>query len=96
MNLDRKVKLLLLIVNRLGVEMNYEVITRYNDRYDNMQSEYHLKTWHYKLTDEIDEKTGEPKKRWYCIDKVFKRIDQVAKYLIAIKESKEGKNNAKG
>lgn len=82
--LDKKVKMLLLVVNKLGVEINYEVITRYSEKFDSVVSEYHLKTWHKRKVKDKDQ--------WYCKDMEFKRIDQVAKYLLAIKESKEHKN----
>lgn len=91
---DRKVKLLLLIVNRLGIEINYEVISKYSEKYDSINSEYHLKTWYKKIT--VDDK-GEEVIKYYCKDNKFNRIDQVVKYLIAIKEDREkrGKGNAK-
>lgn len=88
--LDKKVKMLLLVVNKLGVEINYEVITRYSEKFDSVVSEYHLKTWHKRKVK--DKNTGKEKDQWYCKDMEFKRIDQVAKYLLAIKESKEHKN----
>lgn len=87
MNLDKKIKLLIIIINRLGVEVNYEVVTKYSKTFDTIKSEYFLKFWKKKKYK--DKKTGENKEKYYCETKSFYRIDQVAKYLLAIKESKE-------
>lgn len=87
---DKKVKLLLMIINKdYGIEMNYETITRYSQKYDALLTEYHLKIWNKKIY--VDEETGEEKEKWYCKDKEFHRIDQVIKYLLAIKDDKNGK-----
>ena len=85
---DKKVKLLLLIINRKGIEINYEVISRYSQKFDSITNEYHLKRWNKRII--LDKETGEKTEKSYCIDKKFNRIDQVIKYLIAIKESEEG------
>ena len=38
MNLDKKIKLLIIIINRLGVEVNYEVVTKYSKTFDSIKS----------------------------------------------------------
>ena len=45
MNLEKKVKMLLLVVNKQGKEINFEVINRYSEKFDSITSEYHLKKW---------------------------------------------------
>jgi hypothetical protein len=82
---DKKVKMLLLVINKMGIEMNYEVITRYSKKFDSMTSEYHLKKWNKREV--LDEKTGDMIEKYYCVDKKFNRMDQVVKYLMAIRES---------
>lgn len=91
MNLEKKVKMLLLVVNKQGIEINYEVINRYSEKFDNITSEYHLKIWNKKEYE--DKETGEIKTKWYCNDKKFSRQDQVIKYLMAIKNNASGDNN---
>lgn len=83
MNLDKKIKMLLLIVNQRGLELNYEVVNRYNQELDAITSEYHLKRW-YK-----NDKAKDGKVKYYCKDTKFRRIDQVVKYLLAIKNNEE-------
>ena len=90
MNLEKKVKMLLLVVNKQGIEINYEVINRYSEKFDNITSEYHLKIWNKKEYE--DKETGEIKTKWYCKDKKFSRQDQVIKYLMAIKNNR-GEHN---
>ena len=90
MNLDKKIKMLLLIVNRLGIEINYETINKYSSKFDSITSEYHLKIWNKKEYE--DKETGEIKTKWYCNDKEFSRQDLVVKYLMAIKNNR-GEHN---
>lgn len=90
MNLEKKAKMLLLIINQKGIEINLETISRYSEKFNSIVSEYHLKNWHKKIV--IDEKTGEEKTKWYCIDKEFSRLDLVIKYLLAIKNNLGGNN----
>lgn len=89
--MDSKIKKLLLVVNKLGVEMNYETITKYSKQFNTLKSEYHLKVW-YKIPKK-DPDNEEEKQRYYCKDKEFYRLEQVAKYLIAIKEDLENATN---
>lgn len=90
---DKKVKMLLLIINRMGKEINYEVISRYSNKFDSIINEYHLKKWNKKKV--IDKETGNTIEKYYCTDKKFNRIDQVVKYLMTIIENKRGVNNEK-
>lgn len=90
MNLEKKVKMLLLVINKQGKEINFEVINRYSEKFDNITSEYHLKIWNKKEYE--DKETGEIKTKWYCKDKKFSRQDLVVKYLMAIKNNR-GEHN---
>ena len=90
MNLEKKVKMLLLVVNKQGIEINYEVINRYSEKFDSITSEYHLKKWYQEII--VDKDTGEKKTKWYCNDKKFSRQDQVIKYLLVIKNNLGGNN----
>lgn len=93
MNLDKKVKMLLLVVNKSGIEMNLETISRYSEKFNSITNEYHLKNWKKKII--TDKKTGEKITKWYCIDKEFSRLDLVVKYLLAIKNNTGGNNEYK-
>ena len=90
MNLDKKVKMLLLVINKQGKEINFEVINRYSEKFDSITSEYHLKKWYQEII--VDKDTGEKKTKCYCIDKEFSRLDQVVKYLLVIKNNLGGNN----
>lgn len=92
MNLDRKIKLLLLKINKLGLEINLETVTRYSKKFDSMTSEYTLKRWY--TYEKENEETGETETRYYCKSKEFKRLDQVAKYLLAIIGNKDRDKDA--
>lgn len=90
MNLEKKAKMLLLIVNKQGVEINLETINRYSEKFDSIVSEYHLKKWQQKIV--IDKKTKEETIKWFCIDKEFSRLDLVIKYLLVLKNNLGGKD----
>lgn len=93
MNLEKKAKMLLLVINQEGLEINLETITRYSEKFNAMISEYHLKKWQTKIV--IDKKTGEEQTKWFCVDKEFSRIDLVIKYLLSIKNNIGGNNENK-
>lgn len=81
---DKYIKILLLKLNKSGVEVNYEVHHSYSEKFDCMITNCYLKFWHSKII--IDEETGEEIKKNWCNTKEFKGVTKysnIIKYLQA-------------
>lgn len=78
---DKYIKALLISVNKLGHEINYETVTKYNAEYDRLLTSCYLKKWYSRYDEKKDKEI-----RW-CDTKEFSGVSKyvnVIKYLKAI------------
>lgn len=82
---DKKIKMLLLILNRRGLEINWETKARYSQMFDAMVTSHQLKFWHKGTR---KNKEGKEEEFTYCKTIDFHNIAGLIKYLLAVKDDK--------
>lgn len=87
MNIERMIKVLLLKINKKGIDVNYETKSQYSKKFDTIQTICYLKFWYSET--KIDEVTGEEKKRTWCSTKEFKGVSKYAEIIKYLKKVDE-------
>ena len=72
--MDKKIKLLLLLLNKKGKHINLKREMKYSEEYNNMYTKYKLVFWHQKDTGS-----------WYCKEIEFNNKTALLKYLVEVK-----------
>ena len=72
--MDKKIKLLLLLLNKKGKHINLKSEMKYSEEYNNMYTKYKLVFWHQKDTGS-----------WYCKEVEFNNKTTLLKYLVEVK-----------
>lgn len=82
--MDKKIKLLLLLLNKNGKNINLDIKMKYSKEYDNIYSIYTLEFWN--KAKRINKETGLEEEYYYCKTQEFKNKTNLIKYLVAIKD----------
>lgn len=82
---DKKIKMLLLILNKRGIDVNHETKTSYSQNFDAMITSHTLKFWYKGVRTDKD---GNPEEYKYCKTVEFHSAIGLLKYLVAVKDSK--------
>lgn len=83
---DSKIKMILLLLNKRGINVNWEKKTYYSDKFGAMLSSHTLKFWYTGIRK--NKKTGESEEYSYCNQKQFGNMINLLKYLVAVKDNK--------
>ena len=84
--MDRRIKMLLLWLNKQGIEVNCETKSYYIEKFDSIITSYILKFW-YKGK-RINKTTKEEEQYNYCKVVTPKNMMYTIKYLVAVKDNK--------
>lgn len=76
--MDKKIKLLLLLLNKKNINVNLETKMRYSKEYDNIYTNYKLVFWYKGQKDD--------KEYWYSKSQEFSNKINLLKYLIQVKD----------
>lgn len=83
---DSKVKMILLLLNKRGINVNWERKVYYSEIHNVMLSSHVLKFWYKGIRK--NKKTGETEEYSYCTQRQFGNMINLLKYLVAIKDNK--------
>lgn len=82
--MDKKIKLLLLLINKKGKHLNLLTKMKYSEEYGNIYTTYILEFWY--VGKRINKKTKQEEEYWYCEKEEFKSKINLLKYLAMVKD----------
>ena len=82
--MDKKIKLLLLLINTKGKHLNLISKTRYSEEFGNIYTTYTLEFWY--VGKRINKKTKQEEEYWYCEKEEFNSKTNLLKYLIMVRD----------